>query len=93
MTWLLLGTGLVLVYLGERLFPVMLRAWWLRQTHWNADRTLCWSTISAKKIKQGAITINEAMEECQPRMPEFRVDGSQRESKHITAVSVGIGLS
>ncbi len=43
---------LVIAFAVERWGPSLLRHWWLYQIHWNSDRTMCWSTMSASQVEE-----------------------------------------
>ncbi len=47
---LVLAAVMVLMPLLNEYVPRLVRRYWLRQTHWNADRSACWSTASVKEL-------------------------------------------
>jgi hypothetical protein len=52
MVWAELIALVLAALLVERFGPPLLRVWWLRRVHWNADRSMFWSTMRAKDVER-----------------------------------------
>lgn len=71
--WYSLLVLVSIAYLVAFAGPPLLRSWWLRQIHWNEDHTACWSTMSARRIRNMLKEQEEARERlasCDPQQTE-----------------------